>query len=204
MPSKYEVKCRSRYVSGLATLTTTVLTAPGLGIYKQRRCELLVPGKILAETVAIYPSVGLSLPIFGSEWLEIGPKCFGAVDFHPSSRSGTDFSALSGLFAPRTLANSRHYDLDEWFGPYLWVERGDRGAFDREYGARERAYRGLLNQNLLIPTPGPGHFDDFNRYMALHDPARGILRSYFGAAFADDYLERVLFSPRFDCGVCIV
>ena len=122
-----------------------------------------------------------------------------------NTRFLTDFSYFEGRFPPRTVTSSRHYDLNTWFGPYLWLERGGadlRTVFDQEYGAREREYLNLLRDNLDNPGPHPSVFDPLNTHLALNDPARGILRAYFGPDFADDYLRNVLFSTSHSCRVC--
>ena len=199
-----EVKCRSEYRGRGASLVTTVRTGEKYGFYKSRECILTVPGKVFAQTVAIYPSVGENLPIFASEYLRIGQNSFGAVDFHPPGTEKTDYGGLLGQFPARSVQSSRHYDLDTWFSPVLWIERGDMGvrrAFEREYLARLGAYYSLLNTNLMFGGAGPDNHEAFNGYMAEHDPARGILKAYFGAEFANDYLRLVLFGQKSVCGV---
>ena len=199
-----EVKCRSEYRSKGASLVTTVRTGEKYGFYKSRECILTVPGKVFAQTVAIYPSVGVNLPIFASEYLQIGQNSFGGVDFHPSGTENTNYGDLLEQFPARTVQFSRHYNLDTWFSPVLWLKKGGmevRGAFEGEYLARLGAYYALLNANLMIGGAGPDNHGAFNGYMAEHDPARGILKAYFGAEFADDYLRLVLFGQENACGV---
>ena len=199
-----EIKCRSEYRGKGASLITTVRTGEKYGFYKSRECVLTVPGKVFAQTVAIYPSVGVNLPIFASEYLQIGQNSFGAVDFQPSGTGETDYGSLLEQFPARTVQSSRHYDLDTWFSPVLWLEKGDigvRGAFEREYLARLGAYYALLNSNLMIGGAEPDSHRAFNGYMAQHDPARGILKAYFGAEFTNDYLRLVLFGQESVCGV---
>jgi hypothetical protein len=194
-----DIECRSRYESNGAVLTTTVRSGQKYGFYKSRQCHFHVPGKLLAQTVAIYPCVGTNLPIFGSEYLEIGQKSFAAVDFHPSAGPLTDFGHLVEVFPPRPTLTSRHYDLDLWFGPLLWLERGEEELIERfesEYEARLREYYRLLNRNLHLRTGIPPGHEGFNQYMAANDPARGIIAAYFGRSFSDEYLRRVLFSQK--------
>lgn len=199
-----EVKCRSAYSQKGASLVTTVRIGEKYGFYKSRECVLTVPGKVFSKTVAIYPSVGQNLPIFASEYLRIGQNSFGAVDFHPSCTEKTDYGGLLEQFPPRTVQSSRHYDLDTWFSPVLWLKRGGvevRRAFEVEYLNRLGAYYALLNTNLMAGGAGPHTHEAFNGYMADHDPARGILKAYFGPEFANDYLRLVLFGQESVCAV---
>lgn len=200
--SRGEVKCRSLHISNGATLVTTVLIGEKYGFYKARECRLSVPGKISAKTVVIYPCVGVNLPIFASEYLQIGKNLFGGVDFHPSGGDFTNYGPLLQQFPARTVQSSRHYDLDTWFGPVLWLKRGGfevEGEFRAQYACRLSAYYSLLNDNLGVKGSNLDSHRLFNRYMAEHDPARGILKAYFGSEFADDYLRRVLFGQECAC-----
>lgn len=202
IPLKEEVVCRSEHAEGLATIKTMVARGEKYGFYRGRVCIFEVKGKFLAETVIIYPSVGQNLPIFGSEYLEVKGKSFAAVDFHPVGGNLAPFEGDLAHFAPRDTIKSKHYDLNQYFSPKLWLKRGREGVraiFEQEYSNRVMAYYALLNNNLHLVEGERADHGPFNAYMANHDPARGILKSYFGPGFADDYIRTVLFAEGVNC-----
>lgn len=202
LPYSTEVVCRAEHVSGPARVQTTVLRGEKYGFFKARECVFRVEGRFYAETVMVYPSVGVNLPIFGSEYLEIGKKYFAAVDFHPASGGELPDHPALEQFPVRSVEFSRHYDLLRYFSSRLWLKRSTEPLYDEfkaEFEARIEAYYSLLNDNLGVPGPPPSAYGEFNRYMADHDPAHGILKAYFGGEFADDYLRRVLFSEEMCC-----
>jgi hypothetical protein len=69
------------------------------------------------------------------------------------------------------------------------------GEFADVASTRLRHYLRVLTPST---PPEPGRFSPFDTYMALNDPARGILKAYFGAEFSDDYIRRFLF-PHCRC-----
>lgn len=178
--------------SGPATIESVAIRAPDRGISYARGCILTVPGKFFAETLLVYPSEGRDFPIFGSEYIEMANRCFGATDFHPPGGDNRPVEAFFPDFPAREVQNSRHYDLDTYFSTKLWHRR-DSNPFYEDFVVvcRER----LRHYVARLPA-NTGHrpdFTGFDRYMADHDPAHGILRSYFGAEFANDYIRGYLF-----------
>ena len=178
--------------SGPARIESVWLRAPERGIEYARGCILTVPGKFFAETLLIYHSEGGDFPIFGSEYIGMGKRFFGAMDFHPPGGNNNPVEAFFPDFPRRKVENSKHYDLNTYFSTKLWHERSENPFYERfeaEAMARAAAYVSRL-------PSGTGYtpcFQSFDQYMALHDPAHGILKSYFGAEFANDYIRGFLF-----------
>lgn len=183
--------------SGPARIESVSLRSPDLGISYARGCILTVPGKFFAETLLVYPSEGRDFPIFGSEYIEMANRYFGATDFHPPNGDNRPIEAFFPDFPPREVQSSRHYDLDTYFSTKLWHKRSDNPFYEDFVTVcyeRLRHYVARLPAN----TGNRPDFTRFDRYMADHDPAHGILKSYFGAEFANDYIRTYLF-PHGDC-----
>jgi hypothetical protein len=163
-----------------------------------RMCILSVPGKFFAETVVIFPKYGVNTPIFGSEYIKTPKKSFAAVDFHPQEG---DISAIEGYLGSEPLCQvkkSHHYDLQAHFSPWLWLKKDPEDLyyeFSEVCGSRCDAYHTLLDGVRGVKSPHPG---GYCRYMAEKDPARGILKAYFGSDFSDEYTERFLFPGNSD------
>jgi|688.fasta_scaffold21639_3 hypothetical protein len=161
----------------------------------RRECILHVPGKFTAQTMAIFPLNGVNTPVFGCEYIEMPGKSFGAVDFHPQAQDLTLIKPYLGPDLPRDRLKSKHYDLEKHFSPWLWLKKGEKSVYSEFYSACNitlslyySMLEGVSGAKALPPTA-------YCKYMATHDPARGILKAYFGAEFANDYIEHFLF-PR--------
>lgn len=178
--------------SGPARIESVWLRSPERGIGYARGCILTVPGKFFAETVLIYPADGWNFPIFGSEYIGMGKRYFGAMDFHPPGGDNRPVEAFFPDFPRRNVENSKHYDLNTYFSTKLWYERAETPFYER-FEAEARARAAAYVARLPTVTGHTPCFRSFDRYMAEHDPAHGILRSYFGAEFANDYIRGFLF-----------
>jgi len=166
------------------------------GILYARTCVLDVPGKFFAETSLIYPLTESVFPVFGSEYIMTAKGHFGATDFHPTNG---EYDLVNRIFSSepdRKVESSKHYDLNTYFSGKLW-HRKSKESFYREYVTdckrRVSAYMSALSDTAVSTTPNPDRFYEFDRYMADNDPAHGILRSYFGPDFANEYIEGFLF-----------
>ncbi len=188
---------------GKAVLVSTAWGPSDQGFYRARSCYLLVRGRFRAETLVIYPAVGDFLPIFGCEYIELPHKRFGAVDFHPVNGNIAPIAAYLDHEPDRTVEKSAHYDLDTHFSPKLWLERGsDRDIYARFQEKAKKyvsTYLGMLADHSSVSGDGPHTHIGYNSYMAEHDPAHGILKSYFGPEFARDYIEKFLFPCPVRC-----
>ena len=183
-------------VNGLVTLSSRSFSDPVRGILLARECILDVPGKFFAETLLVYPQTDEIFPIFGSEYIRMARGCFGAVDFHPVQTENNLIPPDFDHFPPRTVPRSPHYDLDRHFSPVLWHHKSPDdfyGEFSDTASTRLRHYLGVLPHTPPSDPPNPERFSSFDTYMALNDPARGILRAHFSAEFADEYIRRFLF-----------
>jgi hypothetical protein len=179
-------------VSGPATIESMWFRLPEGGVHYARSCILTVPGKFFAETMLVYPCNGVNFPVFGSEYIKMPGKFFGAVDFHPVSGETGHIEAHFSDFPDRIVEKSAHYDLDTYFSSKLWHKRSENdfyGEFVDVCESRLRRFMEIL-PNLPHNTPD---YVDFDAYMAEHDPAHGILRAYFGSEFAEGYVRRFLF-----------
>lgn len=186
---------------GVATVRSRWFSAQGRGIHLARECVLTVPGKFFAETLLVYPQTTGNFPIFGSEYIRMARGSFGAVDFHPVQVGNNAIPADFDHYPPRTVAKSPHYDLDRHFSPVLWHKKAPEdfyGEFAEVAEGRLRRYLAVLDQYEADVTTDTGQFTPFDTYMAVHDPARGILKAYFGENFANDYIQRFLF-PHSGC-----
>lgn len=188
---------------GVAILRSRWFSDPERGIHLARECVLNVPGKFFAETVLVYPQTSRYFPIFGSEYIKAGRGSFGAVDFHPPQAGNNRIPDDFGYFPPRTVGKSLHYDLNRHFSPVLWHKKAPEDFYE-EFAdtaeARLRRYLTVLDRHRSNNPIDPANFTSFDTYMAVHDPAHGILKSYFGAEFANDYIKRFLF-PHCRCDV---
>jgi hypothetical protein len=163
-----------------------------------RLCILTVPGRFLAETLVIFPGIGVNSPIFGSEYIEMPRKTFGVVDFHPQGGDLQHIRTFLALEPDREVQESVHYDLDGYFSGKLWLKRDSESVypeFTDVFKRRLGIYTELLGSLAPVPAPPPL---GYCHYMAQHDPARGILKAYFGEAFAHDYISGFLF-PENPC-----
>jgi hypothetical protein len=195
---EYRYGAGSRLEKSPATVRSEVY-AGDLSI--ARSCVLRVPDKFLAQTLVIFPKQGINTPIFGIEYIEMPGKCFGAVDFHPQAR---DVSLVQRYLADcpdREVEKSKHYDLNEYFSPKLWLRKSATPLYGEFMGvSQDRIQR--YHCMLKSVEPGPAlPPSGYSEYMAEHDPARGILRAYFGQNFADDYIKYFLFpnDPDYNC-----
>jgi hypothetical protein len=163
-----------------------------------RMCILTVPGKFFAETVVIFPKYGVNTPIFGSEYTKMPKKSFGAVDFHPQNGNISPIRAVLGAEPLCEVVKSPHYDLTEHFSPWLWIKRSGSCLY-REFSdtctRRSKLYHDMIGSEEGSRSLHPV---GFCKYMSEHDPARGILRSYFGSRFSSEYTEKFLFPESSD------
>ena len=179
-------------VSGSATIESMWFHLPSEGIHYARSCVLTVPGKFFAETMLVYPCNGVNFPVFGSEYIEMRGRYFGAVDFHPVFGETSHIEEYFSDFPDREVQKSAHYDLDTYFSRKLWHKRSDE-SFYEEFVEVCEARLGRFMQILPnLPSNAP-NYTDFDAYMAENDPAHGILKAYFGPEFADDYVRGFLF-----------
>lgn len=179
-----------------ATLRSRWFSAPERGIHLARECVLDVSGRFFAETVLVYPQTDEIFPIFGSEYIRMAKGSFGAVDFHPAQVENNEIPGDFDDFPPRTVSKSPHYDLDRHFSPILWHKKHPDDfyeEFEDVAEARLRRYLTVLEQYKSDEPADSANFTLFDTYMAVHDPAHGILKAYFGSEFANDYLRRFLF-----------
>jgi hypothetical protein len=178
--------------SGPATIESMWFHLPSEGIHYARSCVLTVPGKFFAETMLVYPCNGVNFPVFGSEYIEMRGRYFGAVDFHPVSGETDYIDAYFSDFPDRMVQKSAHYDLDTYFSRKLWHKRADE-PFYEEFVEVCEARLGRFTGVLPSLEPFGPDYTTFDAYMAENDPAHGILRAYFGPEFADDYVKGFLF-----------
>ena len=166
------------------------------GILYSRTCILEVPGKVFAETSLIYPCTESIFPIFGSEYIMTAKGYFGATDFHPANGEYDLVNTVFSSELDREVQSSKHYDLGVYFSGKLWHKK-DKDNFYNEYVTdckrRVSAYIAALSDMPVSTAPNPDRFSGFDRYMADNDPAHGILKSYFGADFANEYIRGFLF-----------
>ncbi len=179
-------------VSEPATLESMWFRLPSEGVHYARSCVLTVPGKFFAETMLVYPCNGVNFPVFGSEYIEMRGRYFGAVDFHPVSGETIHIDTYFSDFPDRKVQKSAHYDLDTYFSRKLWHKRSDE-PFYEEFVSVCEARLGLFMEILPNLPPHTPSYTTFDAYMAENDPAHGILRAYFGPEFADDYVKGFLF-----------
>ena len=187
----------SKRVAGAATLVSQVYEGEKS---LRRECILHVPGKFTAQTMVIFPFYGVNTPVFGCEYIEMPGKSFGAVDFHPQAGDLTLIKPYLGPDLPRDRLKSKHYNLEQYFSPWLWLKKGEKSVYSDFYSACNTTlslYYDMLEGISTLKALPPA---DYCKYMATHDPARGILKAYFGAEFADDYIEHFLFPRNPDFG----
>jgi len=197
----------NRLPEGLEHLTTTAEGSEirsyvweGETIRRARVCELSIPGKFTAETLVIYPDWRTQTPILGTEYITIAnKKFFGAIDFHPLLQTPEYLERWVEEylydFPERQTETSKFYDLSKYFSSRFWTKKSAED-FSEEYADWADRYMGRYRMALMDGDVGesnkPLHVD-YDRHMALNDPAHGILKSYFGAEFADFYFHRFLF-----------
>jgi len=153
---------------------------------------LTVPGKFFAETMLVYPCNGVNFPVFGSEYIEMRGRYFGAVDFHPVFGETGHIEEYFSDFPDRIVEKSAHYDLDTYFSRKLWHKRSDKPFYDEFVGVCETRLSRFMGILPHLPPNDPDYVD-LDAYMAENDPAHGILKAYFGPEFADDYVKKFLF-----------
>jgi hypothetical protein len=162
-----------------------------------RLCELDVPEKFMAETLVIYPNPRYDFPIFGCEYLRIGgKKFFGGADFHPISKRVDYAKKYLSDFPDSTKEDSKFYDLSKYFSSKFWLKK-DSVDFYPEYNEMVDQY--LARYRLCVEEAqesGDSTFSqiEYNNHMAENDPARGILKAYFSAEFAEMYIHKFLFT----------
>ena len=183
-------------VSGTVLLRSRFFRAPDRGIFLARECVLDVPEKFFAETLLVYPNRQDIFPIFGSEYIKTLSRSFGATDFHPTTPNTSEIPTEFDLFQERIVEKSPHYDLNNHFSNRLWHKKS-KNDFYEEFAdiceSRLRYYLEVLAESRSSDPPDPQIFSDFDTYMAVNDPAHGILRAHFGADFSNDYIRGFLF-----------
>ena len=182
--------------SGEVSLVSVSQTDPDQGIFLARGCVLTVPGKFFAETLLVYPATSCNFPAFGSEYIKMARGNFGATDFHPLTPKNNQIPSDFDIFSDRVVEKSPHYDLDTHFSLKLWHKKGVEGFYD-EFSEvcsnRLYHYLEVLSTVDRLDSVDTSKFTAFDSYMALNDPARGILKAYFGSDFADEYIRTFLF-----------
>ena len=164
-----------------------------------RLCELQVSSKFYAESLVIYPDFCYETPIFGTEYLKIGDKkYFGAIDFHPVSKDEKYLTFLEE-FPDKKVDESCFYDLDRFFSPKLWLHKRQEDFYN-EYQIMVKCFlnqyqKCLLSSQKVTYSLQNDHMG-YNKHMADNDPAFGVLKSYFGKEFAEEYIHNFLFSNK--------
>lgn len=198
LDGKWEVESDEK---GPATVHSRCFSDTEQGILLARECILDIPDKFFAETVLVYPQTDGFFPIFGSEYIKMGRGCFGAVDFHPPQAENNEIPEEFRVYPGRIVNHSPHYDLNQHFSPVLWHKKSAEDFYDEFENVAEgrlKHYLAVLGSHRSDQADDPEKFSYFDTYMAVHDPAHGILKAYFGAEFANDYLRRFLF-PHCRC-----
>ena len=165
-------------------------------VEKIRLCELKITDKFYAESLLIYPKKKSLLPIFGTEFLNIGNrKYFGAIDFHPVCKNKLYLKYLEDF--PNTKeTNLKRYDVNRFFSEKLWIKKSNKDFYS-EYCIWAKCY--LYQYKKMVECENPENpvdtdsFAEYNEYMSSNDPAFGILKSYFNEHFAEDYINQFLF-----------
>ncbi len=166
---------------------------------KIRLCEFEVKNKFYAESLVIYPDIHYETPIFGTEYLKISDKkYFGVIDFHPITKS-TDYLNFMNMFSDRKINKSNFYQLDQYFSPKLWISKRNTDFYN-EYQIMVKCflhqYKKCLSSSKKLKESYKKNHNQYNDYMTKNDPAFGILKSYFGKEFAEDYICNFLFSNK--------
>lgn len=181
---------------GPATLISTAWEGEKSGFYRARTCIFEAKDKFRAETLVIYPCVGHFLPVFGCEYIELPKKSLAVIDFHPIEKNLSPIMEVLSLQPDRIVEKSVHYDLQEFFSPKMWHERGGKEVYLNFQTACEvyiHQYYTLLQGNSPLNVDYPSTHKKYNGYMGANDPAHGILKGYFDQEFADDYIREFLF-----------
>lgn len=170
-------------------------------VRKARLCWLNIPGKFFAETLVIYPQCAYDYPIFGCEYLNIGgKKFFGAVDFHPISKTKNYSDEFLSIFPDTLKDSSKFYDLKEYFSNKFWIKTQKIPFYNEEYLPTITSYLQSYSTCLKSQLSHPGDFtlaqDNYDIHMAKNDPARGILKAYFSENFAENYINNFLFTTN--------
>lgn len=164
---------------------------------RARLCDLNVPGKFTAETLVIYPNEEYDFPIFGCEYLRIGEKkFFGGIDFHPISTNRDYAKDYLADLPNTTKTHSKFYDLSEFFSSKFWIEKRDADFYDEYLHLANHylnAYKLCVKEAKPIATTSLFSQKRYDFHMAANDPARGILKAYFSANFAEQYIHKFLF-----------
>ena len=172
----------------------------GESIRRARVCELNIPGKFTAETLVIYPDWHTQTPILGTEYITIADrKFFGAIDFHPLLQtpeySEKWIEEYLYDFPERETETSKFYDISKYFSSKFWMKKSE-SDFSTKYSDWADRYMGRYQMALMGGELGESNWRlhaDYDKHMALNDPAHGILKSYFGSEFADFYVHKFLF-----------
>jgi hypothetical protein len=193
--SDFPEEIQSDIILNNVSLRSSLWTGPKL--HRVRLCELDVPGKFMAETLVIYPDIRYDFPIFGCEYLKMGEKkFFGGVDFHPISNTTDYAKTYLSEFPDSTKETSKFYDLSKYFSSKFWLKK-DSVDFYSEYIDKVDQY--LAKYKLCVEEAEKVRDStqtqiQYNNHMAENDPARGILKAYFSAEFAETYIHKFLFS----------
>lgn len=167
--------------------------------HKIRLCELEIENKFYAESLVIYPDFLYETPIFGTEYLTIGKrKYFGAIDFHPITES-QNFVQFLEMFPNRKVNKTVFYNFDLFFSKKLWINKRNEDFYN-EYQIMVKCFLHQYKKCLLKSQKSNSSFKEqqqqYNEYMALNDPAFGVLKSYFNEDFATNYIHNFLFSNK--------
>lgn len=175
-------------------------------IDRARLCVLDIKEKFTAETLVIYPTHNVDIPILGTEYISVaGKKFFGAIDFHPLTQDPEYSSRYVEKYLhdlpDREVETSKFYDLSQFFSSKFWIRKSfldfynDYSAISRKFLER---YKLLLSENKSdskAPIYLPLHIN-YDQHMGKNDPAHGILKAYFSKSFADFYINDFLFGSK--------
>lgn len=195
------------YKNKESVLRSRMWKGKGTRIAKARLCLLDIPGKFFAETLVIYPKLYYDYPIFGCEYLNIGgKKFFGAVDFHPISKTTNYADRFLSDLPDTSKESSKFYNLKEYFSNKFWIKTQPTPFYYDEYlGVIDKylnAYSTCLqSDDCTLPQRACSQTHsnylaqcNYNTHMAENDPARGILKAYFSEEFAEHYIDNFLFT----------
>ena len=99
-------------------------------------------------------------------------------------------------FPDSTKEDSKFYDLSKYFSSKFWIKK-DSVDFYSEYIDKVDQY--LAKYRLCAEESHETKSSinaqiEYNNHMAENDPARGILKAYFSAEFAEEYIHKFLFN----------
>ncbi len=194
---------------GDALIRSWLWDVPGFRRWRITRMD--AGDKLQVFNSVAYPKFNNECPIMGIDllWFGVKKKLVAVLDFQPLVQEKSyfdkyykDLKLLKSNFLDFNNKNTRIYDLNKFFSPWVLF---CRGGHEEAQSSLPLVFTNFLQSYLKLISHGESNSCEmksnkikdlhilYDIYSADKDPAHGLFKSYFGKQWSDRFLTEFLF-----------